>query len=150
MSQEKLPLSRILDESDSAILSELSRLVVERDRIVAPLDERIEKLRSVLSANRTLPLFEIADPDSVSQSNVNRTVTVSEGPRGQIQRRLYEFLLDHTMAGYPEIIDHLYGPPTVQNHNNARNAVAALKEAGWISGERGHWKIERRVESKAS
>jgi|ERR1019366_1805859 hypothetical protein len=139
---------RILDQSDAAILGELSRLKAERKRLVEPLDERIAQLQSILSVQKTLPLTGTADipdgdHDHASRSDEDELIR----PRGEIQNRIYEFLLVHPGAGYAEIIDAVYGEMSPQNHNAARNAIAALKGAGWISGERGHWTIERRLGS---
>lgn len=144
---ESPQLARILDQSDAAILGELNRLITERSRLVAPLDDRIAKLRSILSANKTLPL--IGTEDAVSEVDSNRVISAdySDGPdrpRGEIQSLIYDYLIGHPEAGYAEIIDAVYGEVSPQNHNAARNAIAALKAGGWISGERGHWTIERR------
>jgi hypothetical protein len=141
---------RILDQSDATILNELSRLELERKRLVSPLDDRIAKLRSILTTQKTLPLAGTADDGDDDRDHASCPDSDEPTrPRGEIQNRIYEFLLVKPDAGYSEIIDAVYGEISPQNHNAARNAIAALKAAGWISGERGHWTIERRVGSTA-
>ncbi len=144
---ESPQLARILDQSDAAILGELNRLITERSRLVAPLDDRIAKLRSILSAQKTLPLIGMSDPLPGNDHDLARAVIDEDDldrPRGEVQGQIYNYLLGHPEAGYAEIIDAVYGEVSPQNHNAARNAIASLKAAGWISGERGHWTIERR------
>jgi hypothetical protein len=143
MQTETLTPDHILDESDAALRAELLRLEQERKRIVGRLDQRISRLRRIVEERDPMPLFAGIVNQPPEPSSSIEAESEERLPRGDTKRRIFEFLLANPNAGYPELVAAIWGEVTTRTHANARNAIAALKKDGWLSGERGHWKIER-------
>ena len=142
MTEQKIELDHVLDESDAALRTELGRLETKRKHMTARLDERIAQIRSILKTSGSLPLFagtaSVKAGQSVAEENPN-----GEVPRGKKQKIIFEFLVKNPSAGYRELVGAAYGEYTESKYNSARNAVRTMKQEGWITGEPGEWKIAK-------
>ena len=144
MAKDKTTLDRILDESAAKIRAEIVRVETEKKHVTACLDEWIAKLRSVLPVGETLPLLDVPQTMPMTRAPAHAPVNGAR-PRGEIQVKIYEHLMAHPEAGYREIVEAVYGEYNESHYNSTRNAIAALKRNGWISGERGEWTVGKGV-----
>jgi hypothetical protein len=144
MSQQVLSPTRVLEESDATLRAELARLERERKQIVCSLDDRIARLRRLLDQSE--PLFaNIVKPP---EQTVVVETEIERRPRGEMQRKVFEFLLEHPTAGYREMVAAVWREVTPKTHANARNAIVSLRREGWVLGKPGNWQVERNPTKK--
>lgn len=139
MAELKSGLDRILTESNIALRELLARLEAERERLMAPLDERISLIRSTLKGGGR-PLLELPNRNLAESGTLAKRDQEDDGlPRGQAQRRAYKFLQTHPKAGYRELAAGVAGRYDTSSYSRIRNLVLHMKRAGWISGTPGGW-----------
>ena len=141
--KDKGASDRILDEAHAAVRSVIAKLKVERKNLVSRIDEQIKKLSATLPVGETLSLLASAEESTTAPAG-DRTQVPIDGarPRGERQVKIYEYILTHPTAGYREIVEAVYGEYNEPHYNSTRNAIAALKKNGWVTGERGEWTLQ--------
>jgi hypothetical protein len=139
MAELKSGLDRILNESNAALRELLARLEAERERLTAPLDERISLIRSMLQVGERPSLeFPVRLP-AESRTIAKRDRKDDGLPRGQAQRRAYKFLQTHPNAGYRELAVGTSGKYDTSSYATIRNTVLKMKKGGWVTGTPGEW-----------